>query len=624
MKSPFKILRAALIIFSIQHLAFSLRAQTAIDFYLTQFTGTTNDTVITIAARQNPVIYNGQFYWMPTGGTNITTTNGFAQVTLIPGQYNVNFAGIAQSWTITVTNSGTPLNAIGLTTSTLIYSGINSINGNGVTSDHHGNYTVSATATNIDNLTGTNLNLTGSMNSTGGNVVTNNQSALTVGSTNNGLSIASITLKAQGNPLGSSPAVSDVLELLQNVAEWEFLTYPVQATNFIGAFTGNAAATTNQNVGNLAAGNTSTSNNWVGTFNGNVSGAGILSNQLQNVIAPTTPLGMGSATNIIFVDQVNGNDLTAQLNAQSLPCSNLQTAVWMIQSNSTGGGTIILTPGETFNLDNLGTGMSVSNNCSVTLIGDGCTISTTNNTLSPWKFFTNSTYIEHDVNWSLPFPLSPGSAALYETTGSGGGGMIDQELYGGSSFNGEDCWYLCTFGNNAINNTNNVLKFPRLTVFNHIFSGTWDIGLLSLGNKTVTNSLVQFVGCTFMQTNLAYNNTGGTMHGVSSAAAFTLLANCTFNFTNTSTSAWNLVPLTMSSHFAVINCAFNCSDGGGGGGSVTNVYYYGNGSGKPYFFPELYNCNYGTNLWLTGDGFSTTFLNIRTRDGGVYQHQIVP
>jgi hypothetical protein len=118
--------------------------QSTVDFYLTQFTGATNDTTINIRPRNNPIIYHGQFIWLLQNGTNLTTTNGFASLNLIPGQYNVSLAGIPQSWTITVTNSATPLNAAGLTTATLIYNGINRLAGNVVTNDGYGNYTVNA------------------------------------------------------------------------------------------------------------------------------------------------------------------------------------------------------------------------------------------------------------------------------------------------------------------------------------------------------------------------------------------------------------------------------------------------------------------------------------------------
>src|SRR5580692_4103736 len=141
MKTLFKLTFTA--IFCVWFLSLvPLRGQSTVNFYLTQFTGTTNDTTITIKAQNNPVIYNGQFYWWPANGTNITTTNGFATILLAPSKYNVSLAGVAQSWTITVTNSATALNAAGLTTSTVIYNGINSINGNAVTNDGHGNYTV--------------------------------------------------------------------------------------------------------------------------------------------------------------------------------------------------------------------------------------------------------------------------------------------------------------------------------------------------------------------------------------------------------------------------------------------------------------------------------------------------
>jgi lysophospholipase L1-like esterase len=145
--------------------SFSLVAQSTVQFYVTQFTGITNDTVINLTARNNPVLYHGQFYWWPQSGTNLATTNGFAAITLIPGQYNVSLAGVPQSWTLTVTNSATPLNAASLTTATLIYNGINSLTGPTVTNDGHGNYTVTPGAPPlvaganvlITNAAGTNL-----------------------------------------------------------------------------------------------------------------------------------------------------------------------------------------------------------------------------------------------------------------------------------------------------------------------------------------------------------------------------------------------------------------------------------------------------------------------------------
>ena len=137
----------------------AVNAQSVVNFYVVQFNGTTNDTVITLRAQNNPIIYKGAFYWWPANGTNLTTTNGFASATLIPSHYIVSLAGVPQSWNITVTNSATALNAIGLTTSTIIYNGINSLSGPAVSTDGHGNYFVSAAGTNgitsVTNLDGT-------------------------------------------------------------------------------------------------------------------------------------------------------------------------------------------------------------------------------------------------------------------------------------------------------------------------------------------------------------------------------------------------------------------------------------------------------------------------------------
>ncbi len=166
--------RGVLLLLCLLPFAFSLcPAQSVINFYLSQFTGITNDTTITLQSRNNPVIYNGQFYWWPPYGTNLVTTNGFATITLVPGQYTMSLAGIPQNWVLSVTNSATPLNAATLTTGTMIYNGINSLTGPAVTNDGHGNYYVNVltngssggggngSATNVNNATGTNVSLSG-------------------------------------------------------------------------------------------------------------------------------------------------------------------------------------------------------------------------------------------------------------------------------------------------------------------------------------------------------------------------------------------------------------------------------------------------------------------------------
>jgi hypothetical protein len=141
--------RQILLAFLICNFSLLVRGQTTIDFYLSQFTGSTNDTIVNITARNSPVIYNGNFYWWPQNGVNFATTNGFLSATLIPGQYVVSFANVSQAWTISVTNSATPLNAANLTSGITIYNGINSLSGPGVGNDGHGNYTVSVSGTSV-------------------------------------------------------------------------------------------------------------------------------------------------------------------------------------------------------------------------------------------------------------------------------------------------------------------------------------------------------------------------------------------------------------------------------------------------------------------------------------------
>jgi hypothetical protein len=151
--------------------------QSIIDFYLAQFTGNTNDTTINIQAKNNPIIYNGQFYWWPQYGSNILTTNGLATITLVPGHYTVSIAAVSTAWNITVTNSATPLNAANLSTQITIYNGINSLSGAGVTTDGHGNYTVIGI--------GSATNFTSGQNTTWTNIGGNNQVNLTGTLTNN-------------------------------------------------------------------------------------------------------------------------------------------------------------------------------------------------------------------------------------------------------------------------------------------------------------------------------------------------------------------------------------------------------------------------------------------------------
>ena len=62
--------RGLLLVFLMFNFTFLIRGQTTIDFYLTQFTGATNDTIINIMARNIPIIYNGNFYWWPQNGAS--------------------------------------------------------------------------------------------------------------------------------------------------------------------------------------------------------------------------------------------------------------------------------------------------------------------------------------------------------------------------------------------------------------------------------------------------------------------------------------------------------------------------------------------------------------------------
>lgn len=514
------------------------RAQSSVQFYLAQFAGTTNDTTINIVAKNNPIIYNGQFYWWPANGTNLSTTNGFAAVKLIPGQYNVSLAGVPQSWTLTVTNSVTPLNAAGLTTSTLIYSGINSVAGNVVTSDNHGNYGINADT--------------------------------------NGA--AQAATNALGTAAFSAASAYD--------AAGAGSTAAYLATNSLGS------AAFQPSTQFLPA-----------------------SNAVANVSAPTTSLSGAW----LLVDQLNGNDSTGVTNNYALPVSNLETAVWMIQSNAYGGGAIITVPGQTVNLDTIQNSMVVSNNCFVNLMADGTTFYSTNQNLVVWTFNTNSTYIEHDAVWNVGFPAQAGNAYLYHSAGASG--PIDFEIYGGTSYDWEDGWFTFTMGNGGAHAApTDAAKFPRFALMNHTCIGTWDLAFIGAGPKTQTNLLCQYIGDTFDIYNNVNEGPGNTIHGVSTGG-FSLFKDCVFNLTN-AVANFGAVCAVLPAHFALVNCTFNVANPGGNGGA-TNIVFSANT--RQYYFPELYNCACGTNCWITGDGTGTmSYLNIRTKDGLITQHQVWP
>ena len=122
---------------------------TPLVFTAVQMTGSTNDITINLTPVNNPVIWNGNFYWLPPGGTNLTTTNGVGYINLIPGKYNAYITGLAQSWQLNVTNSATLVNAANLPQNLTFYSGVQNltgINGVNVSSTVPGNYLVDGSA----------------------------------------------------------------------------------------------------------------------------------------------------------------------------------------------------------------------------------------------------------------------------------------------------------------------------------------------------------------------------------------------------------------------------------------------------------------------------------------------
>jgi hypothetical protein len=122
------------------------RAST-VQFSVLDMTGATNDVTFNIKPANNPVIYNGTFYWFPVGGTNVTTTNGFAALNLIQGKYTASIVGQPQSWTLNVTNSATPISSTAISSGPTIYSGIVNLTGTGgiaITQTQPGTYNIDA------------------------------------------------------------------------------------------------------------------------------------------------------------------------------------------------------------------------------------------------------------------------------------------------------------------------------------------------------------------------------------------------------------------------------------------------------------------------------------------------
>lgn len=102
-------------------------------FPIEQMTGLTNDTVVNVRAVNNPIIYNGRFYYLPAAGTNLTTSGGYVTNTFVPGAYTVTIGSLAQSWTMYVTNNTTEVSAADLSRGVTIYAIASSgISSNGI------------------------------------------------------------------------------------------------------------------------------------------------------------------------------------------------------------------------------------------------------------------------------------------------------------------------------------------------------------------------------------------------------------------------------------------------------------------------------------------------------------
>jgi hypothetical protein len=107
------------------------------------------------------------------------------------------------------------------------------------------------------------------------------------------------------------------------------VTFLNPADQFSGTFTGNGAGTTNQNVANLASGNTSSSNHWIGTFTGGgggLTGIQLLTNEMTR--------------NVKFVDAGAGSD--SNPGDANLPWSTIAHA----QTNTPSGFTLCVAPGS--------------------------------------------------------------------------------------------------------------------------------------------------------------------------------------------------------------------------------------------------------------------------------------
>jgi hypothetical protein len=273
-----------LIGFLVWFIAATAPAQSVVDFYVAQFTGTTNDTTITIRAQDNPVIYHGIYYWWPQYGVTLNTTNGMATMMLIPSRYFISFAGIPRSWVITVTNSASTMNAANLTTDMVIYNGINTLSGAGVTNDGHGDYTVTGgggSATNV-NLGPNDSTLEIITNGTGNwEAGVNTQIIATIGYampsavwqefTNGAPAFALASyLTAAGYAAGWGSITTNILATLIPTNDNRILYLTNSASIYAGTFLGNATSATTANSANTA---TSANSASFASSAGTVSGA---------------------------------------------------------------------------------------------------------------------------------------------------------------------------------------------------------------------------------------------------------------------------------------------------------------------------------------------------------------
>jgi hypothetical protein len=141
-------------------------------FHLELMTGSVGEEkTINVRAVNNPVIYNNTHYYLPRNGTNFTTVNGFATNSFVPGIYEVSVAGLPKTWKIYVTNNTEIVNAVDLSREIVRYSGVQSVAGNGVTSDGLGNVTVTIPVRGVaagDNITIATNGAVVTISSTGG------------------------------------------------------------------------------------------------------------------------------------------------------------------------------------------------------------------------------------------------------------------------------------------------------------------------------------------------------------------------------------------------------------------------------------------------------------------------